>query len=35
MTQFLERNMVGDAVSITISLEGVMQGAAGAPPRQR
>jgi polyisoprenoid-binding protein YceI len=31
MTNLLEKNLVGDAVSITISLEGTLQDAAGAP----
>jgi polyisoprenoid-binding protein YceI len=35
MTNLLENNLVGDAVSITISFEGVKQEAAAAPPRQR
>ena len=35
MTNLLENNLVGDAVSITISFEGVKQEAAATPPRQR
>jgi polyisoprenoid-binding protein YceI len=35
MTNLLEDNLVGDAVSITISFEGVKQEPAGATPRQR
>jgi polyisoprenoid-binding protein YceI len=35
MTNLLENNLVGDAVSVTISFEGVKQEGAGAPPRQR
>ena len=35
MTNLLENNLVGDAVSITISFEGVKQEAAAAPPPQR
>jgi hypothetical protein len=35
MTSLLENNLVGDAVSITISFEGVKQEPAGTPPRQR
>lgn len=35
MTNLLENNLVGDAVSVTISFEGVKQDAAGAPPRPR
>lgn len=31
MTNLLEKNLVGDAVSITISLEGTLQEPAGAP----
>ena len=37
MTKFLDNNMVGDAVSVTISFEGIQQQAAGVgppPPRQ-
>jgi polyisoprenoid-binding protein YceI len=37
MTKFLDKNMVGDAVSVTISFEGIQQPAAGVgppPPRQ-
>ena len=35
MTNLLENNLVGDAVSITISFEGVKHEAAAAPPPQR
>jgi hypothetical protein len=41
MTNLLENDLVGDAVGVTISFEGVKQEAAGttaagaAPPRQR
>ncbi len=32
MTKFLENNMVGDAVGITVSFEGVKQDVGSAPP---
>jgi polyisoprenoid-binding protein YceI len=35
MTNLLEKNLVGDAVSITISLEGTLQDPAGAQARPR
>ena len=35
MTNLLENNLVGDAVSITISFEGVKQEAGGTPRGQR
>jgi polyisoprenoid-binding protein YceI len=35
MTNLLEKNLVGDAVSVTISFEGVKQEAGGVPPRQQ
>jgi polyisoprenoid-binding protein YceI len=35
MTNLLENNLVGDAVSVTISFEGVRQEGAAAAPRQR
>ena len=33
MTKFLENNMVGDAIGITVSFEGIKQEAGAAPPR--
>ncbi len=33
MSKFLENNMVGDAIGITVSFEGVQQAAGAAPPR--
>jgi polyisoprenoid-binding protein YceI len=33
MTKFLENNMVGDAIGITVSFEGIQQAAGAAPPR--
>ena len=32
MTKFLENNMVGDAIGITVSFEGIQQDAGAAPP---
>jgi len=33
MSKFLENNMVGDAIGITVSFEGIKQDAGAAPPR--
>jgi polyisoprenoid-binding protein YceI len=33
MTKFLENNMVGDPIGITVSFEGIQQQAGAAPPR--
>jgi polyisoprenoid-binding protein YceI len=33
MSKFLENNMVGDAIGITVSFEGIKQEAGAAPPR--
>jgi hypothetical protein len=35
MNNLLENNLVGDAVSVTISFEGVLQGAPGTGQRPR
>jgi polyisoprenoid-binding protein YceI len=35
MNNLLENNLVGDAVSVTVSFEGVKQEAGGAAPRQQ
>lgn len=34
MTNLLENNLVGDAVSVTVSFEGTLQDAAAAPPQR-
>jgi len=33
MSKFLENNMVGDAIGITVSFEGIKQAPGAAPPR--
>lgn len=32
MTKFIDNNMVGDAIGITVSFEGIKQDVAGGPP---